>query len=152
MISTAANEPTKEEPPDAYTVLGLQREVDENTLVSVYKDLAKQWHPDRHQGTGREEAEARFQAISEAFQILKNPDARKQYDKELDAAKTAADKAELAKKYRAATWNTQIPDLQVQAACDKRLSRMQHVCAYRAPNCLNGCVSKGCFRRLPLTD
>jgi hypothetical protein len=114
--SRALSSAAKDEPNDAYAVLGLQRGVDEATLRAVYKELAKEWHPDRHEGPGRPAAEARFQAISEAFQLLNDTHTRAEYDKELDAARTAAQKVALKKKYKAQTWNTEIPDMQVTKA------------------------------------
>jgi DnaJ-class molecular chaperone len=84
------------------------------TLKAVYKSLAIEWHPDRHQGAGREEAERRFQEISEAYQTLSDPVKRTMYDEALDAAKTSAEAAQAAKKYRAATWNTEVPDMRAR--------------------------------------
>ena len=55
--------------------------------------------------------ERRFQEISEAFQTLSDPVKRKMYDEQLDAAKTAADAAAAAKRFRAASWNTEVPDV-----------------------------------------
>ena len=95
----------------AYDVLGVQRGVDDETLKGVYKDLAREWHPDRHQGSGRAEAEQRFQEISEAYQTLSDSIRRAEYDHNLDTATTAAEKAKAAKRYRASTWNTEVPDV-----------------------------------------
>jgi len=60
---------------DAYQVLGVTRRVREGELRAAYKALAKEWHPDRHQGSGREAAERRFQEVAEAFQLLSDPEA-----------------------------------------------------------------------------
>ena len=62
---------------DAYQVLGVTRRVREGELRAAYKALAKEWHPDRHQGSGREAAERRFQEVAEAFQLLSDPEARR---------------------------------------------------------------------------
>ena len=98
-------------PGSAYDVLGVGRSIDEDSLKAIYKSLAREWHPDRHQGQTREDAERRFQEISEAFQTLSDPVKRKMYDEQLDAAKTAADAAAAAKRFRAASWNTEVPDV-----------------------------------------
>ena len=95
----------------AYWVLGVSRDVDKDTLHAVYKSMAREWHPDRHQGDGREEAEKKFQEISEAYQTLNNMAKRAAYDTELDAAKTEAEQKAAAKKYKASSWNTEVPDM-----------------------------------------
>ena len=79
----------------AYDVLGVQRGVDGDTLKAVYKDLAREWHPDRHQGAGLEEAGRRFQEISEAYQVLSDG-AKRQLLRVLDTsvAVSAADSSE----------------------------------------------------------
>lgn len=48
-------------------------------IKKSYRKLAVQHHPDKNQGD--ETAHARFQAISEAYQVLSNDELRKQYDK-----------------------------------------------------------------------
>jgi len=98
----------------AYDVLGVDRTIDGESLKQIYKSLAREWHPDRHQGAAREKAEERFQEISEAFQTLSNPVSRKMYDDEIDAAKTKEAAAAAAKRFRAATWNTEVPDVRAR--------------------------------------
>lgn len=46
---------------DAYEVLGVQKNVNADDLTAIYKTLAREHHPDRHQGDARAAAEARFQ-------------------------------------------------------------------------------------------
>ena len=96
----------------AYDVMGVARDVDKATLQAVYKSLAIEWHPDKHPGDARAAAEAKFQEISEAYQVLSRPDRRAQYDADLDAAQTAEESKAAAKKFRAGTWNTEVPDVQ----------------------------------------
>ena len=98
----------------AYAVLGVGRQTDAASLKAIYKSLAQQWHPDRHQGATREEAEQKFQEISEAYQTLSDPIKRAMYDEELDRAKTAAEAAKAAKRFRAGTWNTEVPDMRAR--------------------------------------
>lgn len=45
-------------------------------IKASYHRLAKMWHPDRFTGAEKEEAESKFRDISEAFNILKDPERR----------------------------------------------------------------------------
>jgi len=104
----------------AYAVLGVSRQVDTDSLKAIYKSLAVEYHPDRHQGAGKEEAEKKFQEISEAFQVLSDPVKRAMYDEELDSATNAAEAAKAAKRFRAGTWNTEVPDMRARLRNAKR--------------------------------
>jgi molecular chaperone DnaJ len=64
---------------DYYDVLGLERGADEAALKSAYRKLAMQFHPDRNPGNAA--AESKFKAISEAYDILKDPQKRAAYDR-----------------------------------------------------------------------
>ena len=44
-------------------------------LKSSFKELAKQWHPDRHQGINKVSAEAKFKELQQAYQMLSEPGA-----------------------------------------------------------------------------
>ena len=63
-----------------YVVLGVHREVSDAGIRSAYKDLAKKLHPDR---IGADSTEA-FQAISEAYQTLSDPEKRRLHNCLLD--------------------------------------------------------------------
>lgn len=64
---------------DYYELLEVERNCDDGTLKSAYRRLAMRWHPDRNPGD--QDAEARFKAISEAYEILKDPQKRAAYDR-----------------------------------------------------------------------
>lgn len=64
---------------DYYERLGVSRTADDATLKSAYRKLAMQWHPDRNPGDA--EAEAKFKAISQAYDTLKDPQKRAAYDR-----------------------------------------------------------------------
>jgi molecular chaperone DnaJ len=64
---------------DYYELLECDRTADEKVLKSSYRRLAMQYHPDRNPGD--QEAEARFKAISEAYDCLKDPQKRAAYDR-----------------------------------------------------------------------
>ena len=64
---------------DYYDLLGIQRGADEASIKAAYRRLAKECHPDRHNGC--RDQEARFKAISEAYDVLKDPHKRAAYDR-----------------------------------------------------------------------
>src|SRR6476619_5982769 len=64
---------------DYYDLLGIQRGADDAAIKAAYRRLAKECHPDRHQGC--KVSEARFKAINEAYDVLKDPQKRAAYDR-----------------------------------------------------------------------
>ena len=64
---------------DFYDLLEVQRDCDGATLKSSYRKLAMKYHPDRNPGDA--EAEAKFKAISVAYDCLKDPQKRAAYDR-----------------------------------------------------------------------
>src|SRR3954465_10222646 len=64
---------------DYYQLLGVGRGADDATIKAAYRRLAKEHHPDRKNGC--KESEARFKAINEAYDILKDPQKRAAYDR-----------------------------------------------------------------------
>ena len=64
---------------DYYELLGIARGADDASIKSAYRRLAKECHPDRHNGC--REQEERFKAISEAYDVLKDPQKRAAYDR-----------------------------------------------------------------------
>lgn len=64
---------------DFYELLEVSRDADERTLKSAYRKLAMKYHPDRNPGDA--ESEARFKAVSAAYEVLKDPQKRAAYDR-----------------------------------------------------------------------
>ena len=62
-----------------YSVLKVPRDADDTTIKKAYRKLAMKWHPDKNQDNP-EMAEEMFESISKAYQILSDPNKRKQYD------------------------------------------------------------------------
>ncbi|WP_428684260.1 molecular chaperone DnaJ [Sphingopyxis sp.] len=64
---------------DYYELLEVERTADDATLKASYRKLAMKYHPDKNPGCG--DSEARFKAISEAYDCLKDPQKRAAYDR-----------------------------------------------------------------------
>ena len=65
--------------PNYYSVLGVSPDAEHDAIKAQYRKLAKANHPDLN--PGNKEAEARFKAIGEAWEILGDADKRAKYDK-----------------------------------------------------------------------
>lgn len=64
---------------DYYELLGIQRGADDAAIKAAYRRMAKECHPDRHGGCT--DQEARFKAISQAYDVLKDSQKRAAYDR-----------------------------------------------------------------------
>ena len=64
---------------DFYDLLEVPRDADDATLKAAYRRLVKQFHPDVNPGDAN--AEQRFKAIGEAYEVLKDPQKRAAYDR-----------------------------------------------------------------------
>ena len=64
---------------DFYAVLGVQRTASDDEIKQSYRKLAMKYHPDRNSGS--KEAEERFKEITEAYDVLRDPQKRAAYDR-----------------------------------------------------------------------
>ena len=62
---------------DFYEALGVGRGASEAEIQAAYRKLARQWHPDVNKDP---QAEDRFKEISEAYDVLSDPETRRRYD------------------------------------------------------------------------
>jgi molecular chaperone DnaJ len=66
---------------DYYAVLGVKRDAEEAEIKKAYRRLAMQYHPDKVEVAEKDAAEARFKEITEAYEVLRDPDKRAAYDR-----------------------------------------------------------------------
>jgi molecular chaperone DnaJ len=73
---------------DYYQVLGVAKNATQAEIKKAYRTLAQHHHPDANQGN--KEAEERFKEISAAYDVIGDPEKRKQYDEVRDMAASGA--------------------------------------------------------------
>ena len=64
---------------DYYEVLGVSKTATDEEIKKAYRKLAKKYHPDANPDN-KEEAEAKFKEVNEAYETLSDPQKRKAYD------------------------------------------------------------------------
>ncbi|XP_059459987.1 uncharacterized protein LOC132189321 [Corylus avellana] len=64
---------------DYYSVLKVDRNATDDDLKKAYRRLAMKWHPDKNP-TNKKDAEAKFKQISEAYEVLSDPQKKAIYD------------------------------------------------------------------------
>ena len=63
---------------DYYEVLGIGRNADAAAIKKAYRKLAKKYHPDMNSGDTN--MEQKFKEVTEAYEVLNDPEKKKLYD------------------------------------------------------------------------
>ena len=63
---------------DYYKILGVDKTIPQKDVKKAYLKRAKQFHPDLHPDDPK--AQAKFQALQEAYDVIGDPEKRKKYD------------------------------------------------------------------------
>ena len=64
---------------DYYQLLEVDRSADAEQIKKAYRRLAVKFHPDKNKGS--KESEERFKEITQAYEVLRDPDKRAAYDR-----------------------------------------------------------------------
>ena len=64
---------------DYYSLLRIARTASQDEIKKAYRKVALEYHPDRNAGST--EAEERFKEVTEAYEVLRDPDKRARYDR-----------------------------------------------------------------------
>ncbi len=62
---------------DYYQTLGVKRDASQDDIQRAFRKLARKYHPDVNKS---DDAPGKFKLVSEAYEVLKDPDKRKRYD------------------------------------------------------------------------
>jgi DnaJ-class molecular chaperone len=84
---------------DYYAILGVPKSAAEKDIKSAYRKLARKWHPDANPENTKA-AEEKFKEISEAYEVLGDPEKRRKYDALGSDWQRAARQAEQQRQYR----------------------------------------------------
>jgi len=129
------------EPVDYYAVLGVARNSGETEIRARFRELARERHPDRFPEGLKAKAEKEFQELTQAYNILMNPERRSAHDFDLEnrvVSETdprAIAQAYLVKgneAYRDRRWEAALRNFEMAANNDPESAVVQHHLAMAA--------------------
>lgn len=65
---------------DYYEILGVSKNASAEEIKRAYRRKALEWHPDKHKGDGKRQAEQKFKEINQAYEVLRDSQKRQAYD------------------------------------------------------------------------
>jgi DnaJ-class molecular chaperone len=68
---------------DFYAILAVAKTASDDQIRQRFRQLARERHPDRYSGAEKQAAEIAFQEITQAFNVLTDPDRRRQHDMDM---------------------------------------------------------------------
>lgn len=82
LLNKAQLELKKSKQKDYYKVLGLTRDASDREIKKAWRNLSKQYHPDKASAHGidKEEAQKKMAAINEAYEVLSDPELKQRFD------------------------------------------------------------------------
>jgi curved DNA-binding protein CbpA len=85
---------------DFYSVLAVPKSASEEQIRQRFRELARERHPDLFSGEKKRNAEFTFQEITQAFNVLVDPERRRQHDMEMNKpVETLSDPKQIARAY-----------------------------------------------------
>ncbi|CCH40642.1 putative secreted protein [Wickerhamomyces ciferrii] len=67
---------------DYYKLLNISKDADQPTIRKAYREMTKQYHPDKYKGDlPQEEIDAKMAQINSAYEVLSDPELRERYDR-----------------------------------------------------------------------
>jgi curved DNA-binding protein CbpA len=120
---------------DYYALLGVGREASESEIRERFRQLAREAHPDRAPRERKSDAEAKFQELTEAVNVLCNADRRQAYDRELSMTSAPGNAADAVVQdylelgtaaYRAGAYAEAAGNFALAAQRDPKDARAQH--------------------------
>ena len=85
---------------DYYDILLISRSASAEEIQKAYRTLAKKYHPDVYDGD-KDFAEEQMKFINEAYSVLSDPQARKEYDQKLNETENKSNSESSSKEHNA---------------------------------------------------
>lgn len=125
---------------DPYSLLGVQKDAGPDEIKAAWRSKAKTLHPDHNQGDPL--ATRRFAEVGQAYEVLKDPDRRRRYDRAVETQQTIMQQREAARqaeeRARAARANAEKVMEELARANAQRAQNQAHAQGTAGPGTLGG--------------